>query len=354
MIQIVKGDLLESRAEALVNTVNTEGVMGKGLALQFKEKYPENYRLYKVACKKGEVQVGKMFITTDCRLDGSKIIINFPTKTSWRRPSEYSYIEDGLKSLRDEIIFREIRSIAIPPLGAHNGGLDWSKVKALIVNSLADIDCDIMLYEPSDIIIDRLKSERVGLSPARAMMLDVLCDMKAYDEIASIFAAEKATYFLQRMGAQNAFKIQFTQYKYGPYSRGKVAHVLYHLNGSYIKGMSGMEAKAFDPIWLLPDTPSLVSAYLDKPDNAEFKEICKRTKSFLRGYYSSASLEMLATLDYILYNDHQYEHWNERAFDDILPSIKESLHEWSERKELLFKDDHNIRAVLEHLRTLYT
>ena len=150
MIHYVKGNLLESEAEALVNTVNTVGVMGKGIALQFKEAFPENFRIYKKACQKKEFQIGNMLIVKDSNLtSGQKLIVNFPTKTHWRLPSEYSYIEKGLLSLRKEIETRHIRSIAIPPLGSHNGGLDWLRVKRMVEQALSAVDCDIYLYEHS-------------------------------------------------------------------------------------------------------------------------------------------------------------------------------------------------------------
>lgn len=149
MITSTTGDLLASRAEALVNTVNTVGVMGKGIALQFKRAYPQNYLLYRAACQRGEVAVGRMFITTERTLLEEKIIVNFPTKTVWWKPSEYSYISAGLRALRDEITRRGIRSIAIPPLGAGNGGLDWQRVKPMIAEVLGDLDCEVLLYEPT-------------------------------------------------------------------------------------------------------------------------------------------------------------------------------------------------------------
>ena len=155
MISFVKGNLLESSAQALVNTVNTVGVMGKGIALQFKEAYPNNYILYRKACKDKLVRVGSMFITHEQNVYGiNKIIVNFPTKTTWRKPSEYSYIEMGLKDLKDKILEYHIESIAIPPLGSHNGGLDWNVVKQMIINQLSELNCDIILYEPNEAIIE--------------------------------------------------------------------------------------------------------------------------------------------------------------------------------------------------------
>ena len=132
MINYVTGNILDSKAQAIVNTVNTVGVMGKGIALQFKKAYPNNYKTYSIACKKEEVNVCKMFVTTDSNLSsGEKIIINFPTKQHWRKPSEYIYIEDGLNDLVNVIKLNKIKSIAIPPLGAGNGGLKWEKVKKI-------------------------------------------------------------------------------------------------------------------------------------------------------------------------------------------------------------------------------
>jgi len=125
MIHYKTGNLLDSEAEALVNTVNTVGVMGKGIALQFKNLFPKNFKLYSNACKNKELRVGKLLVTEEeSLLTGKKVIINFPTKTNWRLPSEYQYIEDGLVELVKVIRERNLKSIAIPPLGSGNGGLD--------------------------------------------------------------------------------------------------------------------------------------------------------------------------------------------------------------------------------------
>lgn len=350
MIHFAKGNLLESEAEALVNTVNTEGVMGKGIALQFKEAYPDNYKMYRRACKDNKVRVGKMFVTIENNFSGKKIIINFPTKKTWRKPSEYVYIEEGLQSLKEEIKQRNIKSIAIPPLGSHNGGLDWNKVKGMILNSLKDLDCDIYLYEPSFAIIEKMKSERVKLTPARAMMLDLLCDMKSYGEFASVFAAEKAVYFLQRFGAADTFKIHFMKNFYGPYSRGKISHVLYYLNGSYIKGMGGMQAKPFEEIWILPETPDVVASYLSLEENREYKDICNRTKEFLRGYYSTFSLELLSTVDFIIQNSKELNDWKVMDNSILLDVIKKELVAWSARKEDLFSNSRFLPKVLDYLK----
>lgn len=149
MISYHKGNLFESGADALVNTVNTVGVMGKGLALQFKKRYPKNFELYAEACRRGEVQTGKLFVTQEGDLLGSVWIINFPTKQHWKHPSRLEWVESGLADLRRVIEEHAIKSIAIPPLGCGLGGLDWPTVKALIEEALNDIvSVDVMVYEP--------------------------------------------------------------------------------------------------------------------------------------------------------------------------------------------------------------
>ncbi len=349
MIRYTKGDLLQSTAQALVNTVNTVGVMGKGIALQFKNAFPENYKAYHKACAEGKLTVGQMLVTETKDLFGqNRYIINFPTKTTWRKPSEYLYIQQGLVALRQEIVSRAITSIAIPPLGSKNGGLDWERVRPMIENALEDLPCDIIIYEPTEQILDRLNAEKVKLTPARAMLLDVLCDMVSYGEFASEFAAEKIVYFFQRFGAADIFKIAFHRAYYGPYS-GKVRHVLHYLNGSYIMGMVDLQKKPFDEFWILPDTPNAVSEYLSLPENAIYQAQSQMVKEFLRGYYSSYSLELLATVDYILNTDTALGHWRNMNQQIVLDKVIADISEWSARKEKLFNKPEYIKIMLNHL-----
>ena len=338
MMHYVKGNLLESSAEALVNTVNTVGVMGKGIALQFKEAFPENYRVYRNACKKKEFHIGDILMVEDSNLvAGHKLIVNFPTKTHWKMPSEYTYIQKGLVTLRKEIENRHIRSIAIPPLGSHNGGLDWLIVKRMIEETLAGLDCDIMLYEPSDVIIERLKTERVKLTPARAMLLLMFSDMNKNGEFASVFAAEKLIYFMQRFGAKDLFKIDFKPYFYGPYSGGKVAHVLYHMNGSYIKGMGGMETRPFDYIWMIDGAEQEANEFIDGYKNQRLREICAKTMAFLQGCYSNYTLELLSSVDYLLETVNSLKNWRKDNRNNVLDILEYEIQNWSKRKEQMFK-----------------
>lgn len=340
MIHYKIGNLLESDAEALVNTVNTVGVMGKGIALQFKNTFPNNFRVYQKACKNNEIQVGKLLITEEeSLLLGNKIIINFPTKTNWRLPSEFSYIENGLIELVNEIKERKIKSIAIPPLGAGNGGLDWSKVKLILEKYLADVDCQIYIYEPSQSIQEVLKKERVKLTPARAMLLSVLYDLVQSGEFASEFSAEKIAYFLQRFGAKDVFKLDFQPNFYGPYS-GKVKHVLYYLNGSYIMGYSSKDKKPFEELGLVFEAEQDVNKFLDSGENIQFKQTVENTKKFLSGFYSPFGLELLSTIDFIKKSK------NVNSQEEI---IKE-LENWSDRKKSLFTNPKFIEIATNNIK----
>ncbi|MCC5806196.1 MAG: macro domain-containing protein [Opitutales bacterium] len=150
MITYRQGNLLESDVEAVVNTVNTVGVMGKGIALMFKERYPEVFKAYAAACKSGEVRTGRMFLTPTNELSGPKWVIHFPTKRHWRRPSQMEWIEKVLVDLARVIREKEIQSVALPPLGCGNGGLVWSEVRERIDSVLGPLEgVDILAFEPT-------------------------------------------------------------------------------------------------------------------------------------------------------------------------------------------------------------
>ena len=344
MIHYKSANLLESEAEALVNTVNTVGVMGKGIALQFKQRFPNNFKLYSNACKANEIRVGSLFVTEENSLmGGRKIIINFPTKTDWRKPSEYSYIESGLIDLVRIINERNIKSVAIPPLGAGNGGLDWKRVKALMEKHLSNSDCDISIYQPNAIVHEALKKERVKLTPARAMLLSVLFDLVRNGEFVSEFSAEKIAYFLQRFGAKETFKLEFHPDFYGPYS-GKVKHVLYYLNGSYITGYSSKDKKPFEELGLMLEAEKEVNDYLDDHENKQNKEIVLKTKAFLTGFYANFGLELLSTVDFII---------TEKKTNSV-DEITKHLQNWSKRKKTLFNNPKFISIAVQNIEKHFT
>ena len=339
MIKYVTGDIFESKAQAIVNTVNTVGVMGKGIALQFKKAFPNNYKAYLDACKTGEIKIGKLFVTKDKSVNsGEKIIVNFPTKTDWRKPSEYSYIEDGLNDLIRIIQEAKIKTISIPPLGAGNGGLKWERVKELIERKLGDVDVEVFVYEPSTIINEHLIKERIKLTDARALLLYVLYDLVRNGEFVSEFSSEKVCYFLQKFGAKKYFKLNYEPYFYGPYS-GKVRFILNVLNGSYIMGYSDMNKKPFEPLTLVGDGYDTVYKYVN--ERPELSQIAKRTMSFLDGFYSEFALELLSSVDYIA--------GQRKTFD--IETISSGLNEWNDRKRSLFSNKRYIQITAKHLQS---
>ena len=339
MIQYITGNILDSDAQALVNTVNTMGVMGKGIALQFKKAYPNNYKAYEKASKNEEVKVGKLFVALDSNTTtGEKIIINFPTKTTWRKPSEYKYIEDGLENLVEVINENKIGSIAIPPLGAGNGGLNWEKVKKLIEQKLGHLNINIYVYEPTLQIQEHLMKERVKLTDARALLLYVLYDLVKNGEYVSEFSSEKVCYFLQKFGAKKYFKLEFEPNFYGPYS-GKVRFVLNAINGSYLMGYSDMNKKPFEPLTLVSDAYQTVKNHIE--NNKELLEIVNKTIIFLNGFYSDFALELLSSIDYIS--------TKENTLDRQV--ISNRLEKWNDRKRTLFSNPKYLEISLRHLKS---
>ncbi|OYQ33279.1 phosphatase [Flavobacterium cyanobacteriorum] len=341
-MKFVKGNLLESDSQALVNTVNTVGVMGKGIALQFKETFPTNYKTYLEKCKRNELFPGKLLVVKEINISGEKLIINFPTKTEWYLKSKYEYIEEGLVALVNTIKEYNIKSIAIPPLGCGNGGLRWEKVRLLMENYLNNLrDVDIIIYEPNEEVKEILKKQRIKkdikLTQARSMLLYAMFYYESYGENVSLFVANKLAYFLKRLGEKSFNRLIFEANHYGPYSVG-VEHLLHHLNGKYIKGLEQMQAKAFEPLELQYNKLPEISEYVRKELNDEQRRRLSNLIKLIDGFQSALSLEVLATVDFIKKDN---------------PTIVESeiistIHNWSNRKKNLFKDQY-IHIANRHL-----
>lgn len=336
MIHFLTGDMFESQADALVNTVNLNGIMGKGVALQFKKKFPANFTTYKAACINKSIRVGKLLVTKEIYEGKYVTIINFPTKINWRKPSEYSYIEAGLKDLRRIIDSTNIQSIAIPPLGAGNGGLLWARVKQLIETYLNECSAEIYVYEPTSHITELLKSERAKLTDARALLLYVMFDMVRQGEYVSEFSSEKICYFLQRFGAEYLFNLHYEPKYYGPYS-GKVRYVLQYMSGSYIMGYSDMNRKPFETLSIVPDSFNDIKKHIEQ--NSALKTIANRVTQFLSGYYSDFGLELLSSVDFI--------HNQDKSL--MPPDIFDRLHEWNSRKSRMFSDIKYIEKAYQHI-----
>ena len=343
MIEYTKGDLLTSNAQALVNTVNTVGVMGKGIALHFKEMFPYNFTVYAAACKRGELVPGKMLVVKDSNLDlGERLIINFPTKVHWRQPSKYEYIEAGLKDLVRVIRDFEVGSIAIPPLGCGNGGLDWGVVKGMIERALAPVDgVDICVYEPSTevsmLLAKQSRNSQAHLTPARAMLLYAMFCYEVHDERCSLFVANKLSYFYQMLGEKEFARMSFVPHYYGPYSVG-VGHMLNAVNGKYIHGLEQMDRKPFEALMLDYGRKAEVSDYVHHSLTETQIGHIKQLLRLIDGYESAYALEVLATVAYV-----RKEHPGISLEDTIV-----QIESWSSRKKNLFKREH-IATAYEHL-----
>jgi len=237
MIYKAEGDLLSADVEALVNTVNTVGVMGKGIALQFKQAFPDNYSAYEAACKRGEVQLGKMFVFHRNTFSNPRVIVNFPTKKHWRGRSKLKDIESGLRALIQFVKSEKIQSIAIPPLGCGNGGLDWNDVRPRIEQAFAEVpEVAVQLFYPEGAPkADEMKvaTKRPAMTPGRAVILALLSRYALPGYRLTLLEIQKLAYFLQEAG--QPLSLDFQKQKYGPYAE-TMHHVLQRMEGHFVRG----------------------------------------------------------------------------------------------------------------------
>src|ERR1700722_11696579 len=239
MIKLEKGDILKSDTEALVNTVNCVGVMGRGIALQFRKAFPDNFKAYEAACERQEVMPGKMFIFDTGSFCNPRFIINFPPTPHWKGKSRIEDIQSGLAALVQEIKNRNIRSIAVPPLGCGLGGLRWNEVRPLIEAAFAKLpDIQIALYEPggapaADEIVK--SKEPPAMTVGRASLIGLVRRYlgAVMDPAVSLLEVHKLMYFMQETGEQ--LRLKYKKAEYGPYAEN-LRHVLSAIEGHFISG----------------------------------------------------------------------------------------------------------------------
>jgi len=340
-MKFVKGNLLDAKVEALVNTVNTVGVMGKGIALMFKEAFPVNCRAYEDACKRKEIKVGHMFVTETLSFDGPRWIINFPTKKHWRQPSKLDWIVEGLQDLKRAIEERNIRSIALPPLGAGNGGLNWPQVRLEIQNILGDLHgVDVVVYEPTAKYQNVAKRKGVEeLTPARVLIAEMIRRYWVLGIECTYLEVQKLGWFLERtihfLGVEDPLKFQFKADKYGPYS-DRLRHLLDALDGTYLhcdKRLS--DAGPSDTIWFDESRRQHVDLFLKQDSSASLNKVLDETAKRIDGFESPLGMELLATVDWLIERERR---------EPNLESIRAGLLEWpagepaAERKLALFND----------------
>src|SRR6202171_1440754 len=273
MITFTEGNLLDAKAEALVNTVNTVGVMGKGIALMFKEAFPENLRAYVDACKKKEIEVGRVFVTERHNwVGGPKWIVNFPTKQHWRNPSKIEWIKEGLQELTRFIKENKVQSIALPPLGSGNGGLNWKDVRPLIEAALGNLEnVDVAVYEPTARYQNVAKPAGVEkLTPARALVAELVRRYSVLGFECTLLEIHKLAYLLQRRitasGMTSPLKLEFQADKFGPYAPA-LGHLLNRLDGSYLHCEKRVaDASVLDTIWFEDAKKDAVATFLKTTD----------------------------------------------------------------------------------------
>jgi len=334
-----QGNLLTADVDALVNTVNTEGVMGKGLALQFRKAFPEAFTSYEQACKAGEVVVGRMHIVR--RLTSPRFIVNFPTKKHWRQPSQLAYVRDGLRDLIQQIRILRIGSIAVPPLGCGNGGLSWAEVKPLIIAAFAEVpDVRAIIFEPSGApmaneVIDRRKRPPMTIARASVLALMGRYIETEYDYRLSLVEVQKLAYFLQEAG--EALRLDYRAHHFGPYA-DNLRKALRNMEGHFTRGVGDGRNSPETPLEILPGALEEARAFLaDQPSNQARLD---RVAALIAGFETPFGMELLGTVHWVMRHD---------ADPDNVDDVIAKVHAWSERKRSQMKDGH-IRAAWRRLR----
>jgi O-acetyl-ADP-ribose deacetylase (regulator of RNase III) len=323
MIQIKKGDILEERAEAIVNTVNCVGVMGRGIALQFKEAYPENFKAYAAACARHDVVPGRMLVFETGQLMPPRYIINFPTKRHWRGKSRMEDIDAGLKALAEEIQSRDIRSIAIPPLGSGLGGLDWGQVRRHIEAALSGLgERNIVLFEPNKAKGDERPNHSTNVPAITAGRAALIGLVHRYlhgllDPFITLLEAHKLMYFMQAAG--EPLKLKYAKGPYGPYSEN-IRHVFKAIEGHMLTGYADGDAPDTQ-LQLVPGALEEAMAFLK--DRSETQQRFDRVSDLVEGYESAFGLELLATVHWVVVNEPV------QSIADVVAQT----HAWSERKK---------------------
>lgn len=341
MMEFTQGNLLDASAEALVNTVNTVGVMGKGIALMFKEAFPANFRAYEDACKNHEVKIGRMFVTENRTLSGPRWIINFPTKKHWRQPSKLEWIQEGLFDLRKVVQEHKIHSIALPPLGSGNGGLDWCDVRPEVERILGELeDVKVIVFEPTAKYQNVAKRTGVDkLTPARAMMAEMIRRYWVLGIECTYLEVQKLGWFLERtihsLGIDDPLDFQFNADKYGPFS-DRLRQLLNALDGTYLhwdKRLS--DAGPSDTIWFDEQRRRHLDLYLQQETSTPLRQVLDLTEKRIDGFESPLGMELLATVDWLIEREHR---------EPTVAGIRAGLREWpagpdaAERKLRLFND----------------
>lgn len=341
MIEIMQGNIVTTDAEALVNTVNCVGYMGKGIALQFKKAFPENFKVYESACCSNQVQPGKMLIFNTGTIENPKYIINFPTKRHWREKSLIEDIDTGLKALVGDVQRLKIKSIAIPPLGCGLGGLNWKVVKPMIEVAFSNVsETRVMIFEPMGSPDHKdmpVRTERPKMTVARALFIRL---MQQYSEMSyrlTLLEIQKLAYLLQEAG--EPLRLKYEAGHYGPYAHN-LNKVLEVLEAHYIKGY-GDSQKPDVEIALLPGAIEEAESFLSNQKDSTKR--LKRVSDLIEGFETPHGMELLSSVHWVA--THGVE--SVKNADEAIKAI----HKWTPRKREMFKTDH-IQTAWQRLDAL--
>jgi len=339
MVEHARGNLLNADAEALVNTVNCVGVMGKGIALQFKQAYPEMNKAYEKACERGDVRPGSMLVWETGQFRGPRYVINFPTKRHWKSRSRYEDIEAGLAALVEEVEKRAISSIAVPPLGCGNGGLAWSKVRPMIEDAFMKLpNVRVLLYAPGG---QPATDQRVIRTPrprmTRARALFVLA-MDRYAVLAyetTQLEIQKLAYFLQEAGER--LRLRYTASHYGPYA-DNLNKALEDMEGHLISGFDGSRSPE-RIIGLQQGATEDAAAFLQ--DDKDATSRMDRLARLIEGFETPYGMELLSSVHWVAVHGMPPA----QTADEAVAAV----HGWSRRKAKGFEAQH-IRKAWQRLR----
>ena len=346
MIETGTGDLFDANVDALVNTVNCVGVMGKGVALQFKRRYPAMYDAYKVACARGEVRLGHMDVHETQQMAGPRLIINFPTKGHWKAKSRLSDIERGLDALLRVIDDHGVASIALPPLGAGNGGLYWPDVRRVVEAKLGSLTIPVILFEPSGHSAYAVEGARaIRMTRTRALALQLIerySERRALVEpwsephSASHLELQKLFYFAEVIDP--SLDLRFGKGLYGPYSE-RVRHVIADMEGRYIRGYGDGTANvlSLEPIQVTDEGARELRRYVETDEGRSVANLVERVMTLAQGYESAYGVELLATALLCA---------SRTGFD--VDEVTNEIQSWNPRKARLFARGHVGKAI-EHL-----
>jgi O-acetyl-ADP-ribose deacetylase (regulator of RNase III) len=333
MIETTEGNLLHAPVEALVNTVNTVGIMGKGIALQFKQAYPHMFRAYAQACKAAELQLGKMHVfDMGALVGGPRWIINFPTKGHWRASSDKVDIETGLQDLVRIIKHLNIRSIALPPLGCGHGGLDWGAVQPLIESALGSLpDLRVLVFSPGSTPLAQAmpnRTERPKMTIGQAALIALMDRYRKglLDPFISLLEIHKLLYFLQAAG--QPLRLHYEAKEFGPYAKN-LRQVLIRLESHYIQGYGDGQDSPSKPIELLPGAADEAQLFLK--EDALIRQRMERVTDLIEGYEDPVGLELLSSVHWVM-------HHNPEAKLSATVATN-AVHAWNDRKRRTLKSE---------------